>query len=464
MSTEPNPELEGDSGGRWSSAAPQPHETPVPPEQPDPDGPSGPPNPPISAGPSEREEGDLETLAPIGAASHPWPAPAGGAWGPPAGAPPASPPTDAEPSPVDGIPASRARSGRFLPMVVAAIIGAIIGGGVVAASVDGRTTVVRYEAPQAGTNQRLAEPAVDIQDLLARVEPAVVSISVQGDVLQGAGTGMVLTADGEILTNAHVVDGATSIEVQLIGEPQPRPAELVGSDSFVDLALIRVRDVENLPTVRLGDSSRLHVGDSVVAIGNALALLGGPTVTTGIVSATDRSIDEIGDGLIQTDAAINQGNSGGPLVDARGEVIGINTAVIRGAAGAAAEGIGLAIPVNAAKDVLSDLRAGGRAPASTAFLGVNVATLTPGLRIETPATSGAVVSRVEPGTAADAAGLQRTDVVVRFGDREIRTATALIIAVRQHSPGERVEVEYFRGDDRRTAVVTLTSRADAADQ
>ena len=218
----------------------------------------------------------------------------------------------------------------------------------------------------------------DIQAVLARVEPAVVSIDSDsgsggngpgGDFVQSAGTGMILTSDGEVLTNNHVVAAATSVTVTLFGQTNPRPARVIGTDPTQDLALVQIENVKGLPTVQLGDSNLALVGDNVLAIGNALALAGGLTVTEGIVSSKNRSLTATSDitgrsenlsGLIQTDAAINSGNSGGPLVNASGQVIGMNTAVAESTQGnAPAQDIGFAIAIDTIKPLLAQLRSGG---------------------------------------------------------------------------------------------------------
>ena len=201
--------------------------------------------------------------------------------------------------------------------------------------------------------------SLDVAAVVQQLKPSVVSIettieSRRGPFVaqgQGAGTGIVLDDSGHILTNAHVIDGATSITVTIAGETTPRAATLVAADTTADVAVIRVSDTSGLVPAKLGDSSRLQVGDQVVAIGNALALEGGLTVTEGIVSAVDRSIDGANgtlDGLIQTDAAISSGNSGGALVDSAGEVIGMNTAVATSGGGISASNIGFAISINTA--------------------------------------------------------------------------------------------------------------------
>jgi S1-C subfamily serine protease len=209
-----------------------------------------------------------------------------------------------------------------------------------------------------------AGDTLDVADVLASVQSSVVSIETAvrvrgpfGGVAQGAGTGIVLN-DGYILTNAHVVSGASDIEVTVPGDDTPRSAEFIATDDSADVAIIRVDDTDGLVAAELSDATDLQVGDEVVAIGNALALEGGMTVTQGIVSALDRTIDtESGSltGLIQTDAAISSGNSGGPLVNARGEVVGMNTAVAQSSGSVSASNIGFAISIEQAMDVVASL-------------------------------------------------------------------------------------------------------------
>jgi len=346
---------------------------------------------------------------------------------------------------------------------VAALFGALAGvGGYVAADraeSDDTTVQAQGDATNGATFELRGEP-LDIQGVLGKVQPAVVAIRTTSTRGAGAGTGMIITPDGEVLTNAHVVQGASRIEVTLEGEVAARQADLVGADSLADLALLRIRGASQLRTVELGESAPLRVGDEVVAIGNALALPGGPTVTTGIVSAKDRSIDQL-EGLIQTDAAINPGNSGGPLVDAAGRVIGINTAVLRGGA-SAAEGIGLAIAMDTAIPVIDDLRKGGAVALSKAFLGVSTQDLTDAVRdrIATTATSGAVISELVPNAPAAAADLRRFDVITRIDSTDIRSSAAVVTEVRRHQPGDRVAVQLYRGGDRITVNVTLANRDD----
>jgi len=226
-------------------------------------------------------------------------------------------------------------------------------------------------AAPAGTRS-LETPAdgagIDAAALATALEPSVVSVDTEivqrngpfEATGQGAGTGIILSADGEVLTNAHVVADAESITVTLAGESTPRAAELIGADTTRDIALLQIVDATGLTPATMGDSDAVQVGDDVVAIGNALALEGGKTVTEGIVSALGRSI-QLADGgsldnLMQTDAAISSGSSGGPLVNADGEVIGITSAGASGDQTTSVENIGFAIPINDALDIIAGLR------------------------------------------------------------------------------------------------------------
>lgn len=380
------------------------------------------------------------------------------AWGMPPAPPPATAPS--------ATGAARGGSARvwLAVAVVAALIGGVVGAGAYAAvdgMNDGRPGLASpVPRTPSGPNLALAGAPLDIQGVLAKIQPAVVAIGVQGTAGRGAGTGVILTEDGEVLTNNHVVEGATEIQVTLNGESTPRTADLLGAEPDADLALVKIRGASGLPSAELGSSAAARVGDDVVAIGNALALPGGPTVTEGIISAKDRTLREAAlDGLIQTDAAINRGNSGGPLVNAMGQVIGINTAVIRGG-GSEAEGIGLAIAIDTAKPIIEALRKGGIPASERAFLGVSSQDLTPEIKenIETPANAGAVIAEVVPGSAADSAGLRRFDVIVKIDSRDVLSAVNVGSAIRAKKPGDAVEIEYFRGDERKTVKATLGTR------
>ncbi len=324
--------------------------------------------------------------------------------------------------------------------------------------VPGSATRVAVNSPAAPSSV-LSGEGLDVAGVVAAVEPATVSIEANyengngtfGSV--GAGTGVILTAEGEVLTNAHVVDGASAIRVTLAGEAQSREADLVGADTGADLALVRIRNASGLPTVQLGSSSQVRVGDDVVAIGNALALKGGPTVTRGIISALDRSLEADGTtmtGLIQTDASISSGNSGGPLVNALGQVVAINTAVATGGRSSSAENIGFAIPIDKALPVVERLRSGTEASA-LAYLGVRTADPVDGSR-------GATVVSVDAGSPAASGGLRAGDLVTQVAGKAVVGAAELGGVVQEHKPGEQVDVTVIRRGDPVTLQVTLGTR------
>lgn len=350
--------------------------------------------------------------------------------------------------------APRGRSGAGLAaMVIVALLGGIVGA-VTTRIFDDDRGATGLRSAVAGRSAVLNGERLDVAGVVAKVEPAVVSIQVgygSGRGGTGAGTGVILSATGEILTNAHVVDGASAIRVTLAGESQARTAELVGSDAGADLALITIPGAKDLPFAELGSSSAVAVGDDVVAIGNALALRGGPTVTRGIVSALDRSLDADGGntitGLIQTDASISSGNSGGPLVNAAGQVIGINTAVASSGRGSAAENIGFAIAIDQAMPVLDRLRS-GTAAVSKGYLGVSTADPDDGSR-------GATVMSVADGSAADAAGIRTGDLITSVNGKAVDGAAALAAAVRANQPGDAVELRVIRNGEERTVKATL---------
>jgi len=318
------------------------------------------------------------------------------------------------------------------------------------------------------------EPLPSLAPMLERTIPAVVNLATRGRVAaernplmddpffrrffdlpqqprerqtQGLGSGVILDAqNGYILTNFHVIQQADEIVVTL-HDGRLVDAEVVGTDQATDLAVLRV-SAENLTAVKLADSDALRVGDFVVAIGNPFGL--GQTVTSGIVSALGRSglgIESYED-FIQTDASINPGNSGGALVNLRGELVGINTAILSGSGGNI--GIGFAIPVNMARQVMDHLVEYGEVRRGR--LGVTVQDLTPDLAqaFGIDQTRGAVVAQVEPGSAAERAGLKEGDVVLRVNDRRIRNATELRNAIGLLRVGSEVKLDVVRDNRRRT--------------
>jgi S1-C subfamily serine protease len=366
------------------------------------------------------------------------------------------------PPPAPGVPPKPptrpAPSGRARwPLVVAVGATALVAataGLVIGAAIDDE------EAPAAGAIPTVAinaEPGarLPVRAVAEAVGPSVVTIS--ADVQQGrsVGTGVIVSADGEILTNAHVVDGATEVRVRLPGETEPTEAELLASDVGNDLALLRI-DAEGLPPVRFAPSAEVGLGDEVLAIGFALDLDGEPTVTLGIVSAVDRTIiTEDGgalDGLIQTDAAISSGNSGGPLVDTGGRIVGINTAVARGDFVTAATNVGFAISSDEVSSVLADLREATEGSARPeGYLGIT-------LNERTDGGQGALVADVEADSPADEVGIEAGDVVISVDGAVTDGRAGVIAAIRDHEPGDEVAVVVVRDGEQRTFDVTLAER------
>ncbi|HEX6021094.1 MAG TPA: trypsin-like peptidase domain-containing protein [Solirubrobacter sp.] len=262
----------------------------------------------------------------------------------------------------------------------------------------------------------------------------------------GTGSGFVVSEDGYIVTNAHVVDGANGQIKAKIGDRDAVDAKLVGEDASTDIALLKV-SANNLKPLPLGDSDNVQVGDPAYAIGNPFGL--DRTLTVGVVSALQRSIDSPNgfsiDDVIQTDAAINPGNSGGPLFNAAGQVIGVNSQIESQSGGNV--GIGFAVPSNTVKNVIEQLRETGKV--SHAYLGVQAQ----------PAEGGGaqIAQLTADGPAADA-GLQPGDIITSFGGKPVEDAQELTSLVDEHKPGDSVEVKIKRGDGERTVTVKLGER------
>jgi len=306
------------------------------------------------------------------------------------------------------------------------------------------------------TDDRL--PVMDVANVVEIIEPSVVTVVSEIDegfgMGQGTGTGVVITADGEILTNAHVVDGASKVSVLFSDSIDPIPAVVLAKDVGNDLALLKI-DATGLTPAVFADPDSIGVGDEVVAVGFALDLDGGPTVTRGIISALNRTIengDGALDGLIQTDAAISSGNSGGPLVNSRGQVVGINTAVFTSTAGTAANNVGFSISVGEALPVIDELRAiSNGAERIEGYLGV-------GLQGRDDGGRGAVITEVAPDSPAFDAGLEAGDIVVSAGGTPVDGQAAFVAAIRDQSPGDTIEIQVLRSGDRLTLSATLIER------
>lgn len=342
------------------------------------------------------------------------------------------------------------RSGRLRRVAAGGALALVLMAG---SGLAGSLVTLAATDEPAPTRTFTAAPIINSADLpaiAASVQNSVVSIRTGS----GEGSGVVLSADGYVLTNNHVVANADGDTVTvLFANGESAKARIVGTDPKTDLAVVKAENVSGLTPAKLGDSDAMRVGDTVLALGSPLGLQG--SVTSGIISARDRTI-QAGEGnelrpgstsisgLLQTDAPINPGNSGGALVNTKGEVIGINTAIATAGQGSGNIGVGFAIPSNKAKQVAEALRNGQKV--SHPYLGVSVTRSDDG---------GAVVGSVTPGSPAEKAGLRPGDVITKFGGKAINDSDALVAAVQGSKVGDRAEITYLRNGTENTATVTL---------
>ncbi len=315
-------------------------------------------------------------------------------------------------------------------------------------------------------------PRTEVAKVAEAVLPSVVKLDVTGGGSSGSGSGVVISSDGQILTNNHVAELAAdggSIRVSF-DDGSSAPAEIVGLDPLTDIAVVQTEGVEGLTPASIGSSEELEVGEDVVAIGSPFGL--DATVTTGIVSAVGRPVDVGRDEegnvtaypAIQTDAAINPGNSGGPLVDSQGRVIGINSSIRTATSGTSGGsvgsiGLGFAIPIDDVLPIVEQIRA-GETP-THALLGVSIGPVQDVTDESGLPANGAQVSEVSDGSAAADAGLAPGDVVTRVDDTVITDPDSLITTVRSYRPGDEVEVTFVRDGEEQTTGLTLGSDADA---
>ncbi len=354
---------------------------------------------------------------------------------------------------------------------------------------DEKTTVIQAPVAQSASSEE--GQGLTVNDIYKRDGPGVVFI--RAEVTQqtdspfgmpqqqqgtATGSGFVLDKDGNILTNAHVVDGASKIEVSF-SDNKTVSAKVVGKDTSTDVALLKVNpDGLGLKPLNLGDSSKLEVGDSVVAIGNPFGL--DRTVTTGIVSALQRKLDAPNgftiSNVIQTDAAINPGTSGGPLLDSQGRVVGINSQIATGGNGGGSVGIGFAVPINTVKKISTQLKDRGKV--DHAFLGVTGVSITKSMssNLNLPTDEGVLVQQTTgPAKKAGVKGgdtqvsiggsdvVLGGDVLSKIDGKTVKSMDDVIKVVDSHDPGDQVTLELVRGKDKRTAKVTLGNRPASAD-
>jgi S1-C subfamily serine protease len=394
-------------------------------------------------------------------------------------------------------------------MLPVALVSALLGGAVAAGAValldlggDTTTTTVIQQAPIGVTDgddgrgdarEAAAGEALTARDIYKRDSPGVVFI--RADVVQAAeaspfdfgqpeqrgqatGSGFVIDRSGNILTNAHVIEGAVKVTVQL-ADKKVVGAKVIGKDTSSDLALLKVDpDGLNLRPLPLGSSQDVQVGDPVIAIGNPFGL--DRTLTTGVVSALQREIRAPNgfaiSNVIQTDAAINPGNSGGPLIDAAGRVIGVNSQIETGGSGGGNVGIGFAVPIDTAKQILPQLKRDGRV--ERAYLGITSLTIDGSLRgANLPVDQGALVQTVEQGSPAERAGIRAGSITAQLEDgssiqlggdivravdgKAVRTSDDLAATISAKKPGSKVKLDILRDGDERTVEVELAERPAA---
>lgn len=358
----------------------------------------------------------------------------------------------------------------------AALAGTIAGGyavyrGLQTKSASSTTVTQPTAVENAPAASKLTVSSTEIETAItqavSQVGPAVVTVvSVTSGQLtpfgftsdsEASGSGVIVSADGQILTNNHVIEGATQVSVVFANGDQ-RTAKIVGTDQYADLAVLKV-DGEMPAVAVLGNSDNLKPGESVIAIGSPLGDFKN-TVTVGVISATGRSIDTSSgytlEGLIQTDAAINQGNSGGPLVNLAGQVVGINTLIVRSSnSGTVAEGLGFAIPSNTAQAVASQIITNGYV--SRPYMGISWQWITPQISMayRLPVEWGVYVSAVDSGSPADQGGIQRGDIITSIGGVALNSDNTYINTLFNHQPGETVTVEVNRNGKTKSLEIKL---------
>ncbi len=388
-------------------------------------------------------------------------------WGVPTATATAEPPAD--PSPTDSLPVVRPpRSRGVAGVVTAALLAGLVGGG---AGFGGAYALLGGDRPAAAAPALGSVPASTgtapasngtVAGAAAAAAPSTADIRVTTAQGVAEGSGVVLTADGAVLTNNHVVDGSSGPISVTLADGTRHTATVVGTAPSYDLAVLRTQNVSGLPAATLGRSADLQVGQQVVAIGSPQGLTG--TVTTGIISALNRTVGVPGDNGqavvyngLQTDAPINQGNSGGPLVNLDGQVIGINSAIATAGQSSGSIGLGFTIPIDQARRVAQEILDSGGA--TKPVLGVQS-----GQQAAPPAGGGdgATIASVQDGSAAAAAGLAAGDVVTKVGDARVEDFADLVARVGAQTPGGTVALTVERGGQQRTVDVTLGSTRDEA--
>jgi S1-C subfamily serine protease len=412
----------------------------------------------------------------------PPPAPPGGAQGfggPLPSWPPAPPPAP---------PASNTLWHQIAAaVVIAAVVAAAAGAGIgwsLARTINSRTSTAQTNTqPTSQPVTQPAQPGSPIQPvtpgtggslnndaIAAKIDPAIVNINTVVGSGQAAGTGMILTSDGEILTNNHVVDRSSSIQVTISGHALPYTAHVIGVDPSADIAVIQMEGVSGLPTISIASSSSVQVGDPIVALGNALGHGGTPQVSGGTVTALDQTItasegggkSEQLSGMIQSDATIYPGDSGGPIVNAAAQVVGMITAGNVQSFRSSASNVNYAIASDTILSVVNQIRSGQASAdiiyGQVGYIGVSVQNIDAAIAAQLGLTvsSGALVEGVQPGLPAQAAGITRYSVITAVGGSQITSLDDLNAALLAHKPGQRVSVTWVNQSGTHTATLTLS--------
>jgi serine protease Do len=366
----------------------------------------------------------------------------------------------------------RSGAGKYVAAILFLLIGCFtagLAGGYVSSRIGTYSTIIDRNSANDG-NKLVSQEEEDISAVADKVGPSVVSITTRGEAtrsffgtqaVEGAGSGIIITSDGYILTNKHVVSGSSQLSITTSDGTVYDDVKIVGTDPLNDVAFIKVSGVNNLKPATLGDSSSTRIGQRVVAIGNSLGEFQN-TVTSGIISGKGRpiaasegnTVETLTD-LIQTDAAINPGNSGGPLVNLSGQVVGINTAIAEDA-----QSIGFSIPINSTKGIIKNLQKTGKV--ERAYLGVNYVTVTPEVAKEYDLSvkNGAYViaqngSSVISGSPADKAGIKDKDIITRVGNLDVGENGSVASLVGEYAIGDTVDLTVLRDGKTQTLKVTL---------
>ena len=349
-----------------------------------------------------------------------------------------------------------AGEGTWLVAAIAGMVGAMLATRivVVAGGLD-RGTIERVVEREGVPVRGVSVPGNSVVEIAQRARPAITQVRVGGNEGEGSGSGVLFRSDGHVLTNFHVIDGADSVKV-VVDNGRELSARVVGSDPETDVAVLKV-DGGPFPVASLGTAAELHVGQSAIAIGSPLGLVGGPSVTVGVVSALHRRLDTRRGppllDMIQTDAPISPGSSGGALLDADGSVIGLTTAV---ATTEGAQGLGFATPIDVARSTADQLISTGKVV--HVWMGIQGTDVDPTTARELGIDGGAIVSGVVKGSPAEQAGLVARDVIVGVDGHPVSTMGALVVALRTRQPGDTVGLDIRRGSDRKRFAVRLADR------